>query len=624
MPTKGFGLDAFKTGSMVDSIDSAQHPLGTLKEMRNARHNRGWWRTRLGWAKDNVKAMPWDYCIGMHAYRDTRGRQHILVMGGDGNLYRNNQEGDFSWHTPVTLNDAVVWDETYTACFAPWFDDCFITLGSIDGTTQNLRYSGLTGQAYGVSLGAPTGKPAIVDSGVGTLDSGSWRIAYTFYDVTSPDTIVESSYSPVSDALVLAANRRITISNIDTYGGSGRTIHRRIYASIDGEAFTHVATIGNNTATTYVLSNTSGGSDSVYQPSPVIPVTKYVALNANGIPIWCNDAENDLPATIYISQDQTHVESVAVNLNTGNVSDGAIQTAGSHDDPITGPRSMRDGVMIFKRRSIHYLPRECQDCERLVTDVGCVAWATIVAVGSTVYFLSPNGPMKIDHYQAEDVSFVGADPHQFCLSEWWDGVNDDALPFAAAVHIPSKTEIRWFVQRCADSGLHNDTAIVLNYSTNRVHIHDMLIDYACIVPVEASEEDVAWGAFPGGFVGPLCDGIHGDGVDTQISGYVLQADGTTVWVNDAGWGVTGDGVAGSVLYVWDGLGNMLDSPCDRSKALITSHAAGTLELTGELSLDTTSRYWIGGFGTIIDLDGIDVDDPNSVKTMERVDIQLKV
>jgi hypothetical protein len=623
MPTRPFSIDAYKTGSMVDSLDPAQHEMGMLREMRNARHHYGIWKTRLSWARDNTTAMPWTYCCGIFAYRDTTGMQHILVVGDDGNLYRNNQEGDFDWLTPVTLNDTVLWDETYTACFAAWFDDCFITLGSLDGDVCNLRYDGRIGQAFGVSLEAPAAQPIIADSGAGTLEAADYQMAYTFYHVPAVGTAVESSYSPISDTLTLAANRRILMNNIGTYTGTGRTIHRRIYASIDGAAFALVGTIANNTATTFTYAApVTGGA--AYQASPVIPVTKYVALNANGVPVWFNDVENGEPATLYISHDQTHVESVAVDTDTGSIAAGGIQQAGSHDDPITGPKSMRDGVIVFKSRSIHYLPRECQDCERLVTDVGCVAWATIQAVGSTIYFLSPNGPMKIDHYQAEDVSFVGADPHRFCLAQWWEGVQKDNLAFASSVHIPSKCEIRWFVQRCTASGLHNDSVVVLNYDTNRVHVHDMLIDHACIVPVEGAEEDVPWGAFPGGFVGPLCDGIHGDGVDEMIYGYVVSQDGTTITIDESGLDIVGDGYVGSVLYIFDGLGNMADDPCLRSSGLITAHAAGTIEIASEMSLDTTSRFWIGGFGVIIDMDGMDMDDPNGVATMEKVDIQLQV
>ena len=625
MGVNGFHIDAHKAGSMVDNIDAAHLEMGMLRELRNARFDEGLWQTRYGWAKDNTTAMAWDYCCGIFAYRDTTGQQHILVVGDDGNLYRNNQDGDWDWVTPVTLNDAVVWDETYTACFAPWFDDCFICLGSTDGSVQNLRYDGRIGQAFGVSMGAPASTPVLAeDDGGGSLDAGSYRIAYTFYHTPDVGTSVESSYSPISDALAIGADDAIDITGISIYGGTGRTIHRRIYASVGSGAFTHVATIENNTATSVKLTTTANGDGSTYTPAPVIPVTKYVTMNADGIPVFLNDVENGEPATLYIAHDSTHIESVAVDLNTGTYANGGVQQAGSHDDPITAPKSIRDGVFIGKERSIHYLPRECQDCERLVTDVGVVAWATVQAHGSTIYFLTRNGPMKLDHRMPDDVAFVGPDPMRFALAEWWADVDKTNLAFASSVHIAERNEIRWFVQRCSDSGLHNDSVIVLNYDTNRVHVHDMLIDFACIVPVEGSAEDVAWGAFPGGFVGPLCDGLHGDGVDDYVAGYIVSQSGNIVTIDESSLTITGSGFAGSVLYVWDGTGNMLTTPCLRSKGLITKHAAGTMELSGEMTLDTTSRYWIGGFGNIIDMDGMDFDDPGGVATMEKTDIQLKV
>lgn len=627
MPTRRNVVQAYEAGGMNDFIDSAQHGFGMLKEMRNVRFRDGSWTVREGWAKSNTLAMPWETAIGIFAYRTTREHLRILVVGGDGNIYHDVD----NFLAPVELTDAVVWDSTYRAKFCAWKDDCLITIGSVEGVQTNLRYDGRLGRCFGVNFPGPAAAPLLVDVGVGNVRTGVYDYYYTFYDNPPTGTTTESMPSPISQIDLTGVDNRTIRVHVQAYGGTGRTIHRRIYRRAQGGEFNLVHTIDNNAALWW--------DDSVEIPAggvayltERIPVCRYVSLNANGVPVWCNDVENNEPATIYISSGPDRIESIA--LDALGVLTG-LQQAGGHDDPITGPYSVRDGVIIAKRRSIHYLPRECELCERLISNVGCVAAATMQSIGSSVVFLSDEGPRVIDHGRPEDVRFIGSNPRRFDLAEWWETVQKDRLQYACSVHFPSKSIIVWFVQCCRDSGCHNDTAIVWHYAMPSmsaegwgiVSLDDVMVDAAC------SGEEVPWGAFPGGFVGPLYHGYHGDGVPEVIDVMPTAVEGKHVWIDEGALAtpLVDDGWKGSVFHVHKGAGSRACRPvvpCDRVHARIVGHellsAGRCLELAEDIGADSTSVARIGGFNFVVHIGNAMPTDPDDVKNFIQTDIHIRV
>ncbi len=624
-------FDARKLGSMNDRVDTAYGEWGILSELRNAMIKDPGWDRRAGWAKDNTKAMPWSRAIRMHAYVDTQRTRHILVLGDDGNLYHNT-----NWDVPVVLHDDVIWDGTYRATFADWRDDCFIALGSLDGVVQNIRYNGILGAAFGVSLDAPTAAPTLADAGVGLIGAGTFYYKYTFYDITDLSAPFESDFSPSASQLILI-NHQIALSNIQTYTGTGRTIYRRIYRSDDGTTYKLLTTLTNNTTTTYA-DNAATNVGATAETHTPIPVCAAVANRTDGVVVWMNDEENNEPATVYIAMNADEPEAY-----------GETQYAGWHSDPIVGGRAVRDGVMIFKQRAIHWLPRQCDTCESIIQGTGAVADATILNSGNLVSFLSPEGPRVVTSESQEDARFVGPDPFHFCLSGTWETVVKDRLKYACGGHDPQRAVMLWGVQRCA-TGTHNDTVIVWDYGTRTensptgiLHVWDMMVDQFCYVPDPSGGPGELWGAFPEGFVGPVFDGQHGDGVDSLIYGTVIGQTGNVVWVDDTGWGVPDDGMKGVVLHVYDGTGKRACravAPCDRPDTLITSHdvpdsaglvggypmpagATAGLTIAGGETFDSTSKFWLGGFGWVLVPDGITAGNPDMVKNFPQLDVQIK-
>lgn len=738
-------MDAIDAGSMCDSIDPLLHRDGVpraLKEMRNFLKFRGAFDRRPGWAKANLEAIPCKRFIGGRAYKDSDQNLHIVVVGDDGKIYHST-DGGATWVEAV-MYDEVLWDGTYQAQFAEYGDDLFIALGAVTGAAQNLRFDGILGCVFGVSLAGPaTGVTAaaagdgnILDGvfdylvtlydavtgwesdaspetqitlaravapafaltaaeGVaGALAAGTYRYQFTFYDTvnavesaastmrsitTTGATRVELSdiltcaeagtwyrriyrqdapggayrllttltdnttttYTDNTATLATAVyeyqGRQIALAALPTYGGLGRTIHRKIYRQDDGNGYTHLATIADNTTLTYTDNLATAPGDPYVQQPPVPPCTS-VAVLPDGVAVWGNDVENGEPSRLYVCQ-AGYPEAIALSL---------IQSAGTDDDPLVGLYSVRDGVIALKRRGVYYINRQCSTCERVIQRFGCVSWATVQNIGSRVAWLSAEGPVVTQHFTDDDVAFIGPDPLHFCLAETWSKVQKDRLKYASSVHYPTEGIIIWFVQMChppagviADYEQHNDTGIVWYYGSNHpggdVWLVDLMVDHGFNVPMSGSDADEAWGAFPLGYVGNMFDGQHGDGVDELIYVEVLSADGVNITIGGtnlktgAALDLSGEGWRGSVFHPIRGAATRRCRDvlvCDRPNALIVDHSQGSGEATRvlrtavDLGVDATTRAWIGGFAPRLHVQ-LDTGDPDMGKYYPNLSIQMK-
>ena len=458
-------------------------------------------------------------------------------------------------------------------------------------------------------------------------------------------TIADNTTTVYSDNIAVPAGaeyeyptRQIELTAIPTFGGTGRVIYRRIYRQDDGNGYSLLGTIIDNVTVAYTdQAATPLGAAWVQRLR--VPVCKAVAFNKDGSALFMNDVENDEPARIYVMATD---DPEALSADTAL----AIQSAGTGDDPIVGGVAVRDGVMVFKRRSIYWMPRQCKKCESVIEGVGAVSRATIRNVGTMVAFLSDLGPCVVSHMLEEDWRFVGPDPRRFCLAEFWETVLEDRLPWATCTHYRQWGIIEWHVQRCRHDaayvsqwGDHNDTSIVWDYTANRVWIGDRMIDCGFELPSAGLTGAVPWGAFPLGYAGPLYDGAHGDGVDELIRVQVVSSDGVYITIGATNL-LTGkaldldaEGWRGSIFFVTSGPGahvcQAVIDPCWRTAQLIVDHSLASgvvgqrIRTAEALAVDATSKAWIGGSVKREWIDGVDAGDPDTIKTMPHCDIQIK-
>ena len=451
-------------------------------------------------------------------------------------------------------------------------------------------------------------------------------------------TVYSDNIAAPAGAEYAFPTRQINLTAIPIFGGTGRAVYRRIYRQDDGNGYRLLATLANNVAVAYVDQAAAALGASWVQRLRV-PVCRGVAFNKDGSALFMNDVENDEPARIYVmAMDDPEALNTDVSL--------AIQSAGTDDDPIVGGIPVRDGVMVFKRRSIYWMPRQCKKCESVIEGVGAVSWATIRNIGTVVAFLSDMGPCVVSHTLEQDWRFVGPVERRFCLAEFWETVLKDRLPWASCSHDRRAGTIEWHVQRCRHSaayvsqwGDHNDTAIVWEYTTDRVWIADRMIDCGFELPSAGLTGAVPWGAFPLGYVGQLYHGAHGDGVSELIRVQVVSADGVYITIGATNL-LTGEaldldaeGWRGSIFYVTSGPGShvcqAVVDPCWRTAQLIVNHSLSSgvvgqrIQTAEALAVDATSKAWIGGSMKREWIDGVDAGDPDSVKTMPHCDIQIK-
>ena len=633
MPTQRLVLDAQNTGGMNDRTLTVLAALGLLRELRNIDTSEGSWKRRPGHSRTNTEPMPWTACIGAYAYTDTGSYRHALVVGDDGVVYHSF---DCVTWTACTMHVSAIWDATYQATFQAWGNDCFICIGSTDGDGKNLRFRGLTLDIVGVGIDAPATAPAMHDEGVGTMGAGDYIAMVTFVDVSDPDHEFEGAGSAESAVVTLAANRNLHVENIPIYPGTDRTIWRRLYLFATGlDDFFKVIDIEDNTTDEYFIISDDLTSNAVYFEHTPPPVCSQCASLPNGVMLWGNDRTYNLPAAVYFAVNDTNPEAIS---DTGPV------TVGDHSTPLTVLYSVRDGVVAMKRGrgGFFFVTRECEVCERMASGVGSVGWATTQNIGDEVATLTPLGPVITAHDLQTQVQFVGDPRYGFALAGTWRTVVKERLPFATSFHDEERGCVAWAVQVCTESGLHNDTLIVWDYASRspeypqgKLHVQDTLIDHGFFWPSVGSDVGKPYGTFPLGFVGQMWHGNHPDHMEAwpgeDGDGFVVSIDGDEVTLDDDGWDFDPTGM---VLWVFEGAGaDEVFAPCGRSKALILGPPSDkgmygkgaeehTYQLAGTLSLDATSKFVLGGFNPILDIDGIDLNDPALVKIMSEVDVGI--
>lgn len=221
-------MSALQVGSMVDAIDPAVHPVGTSKELRNVRFDRGTLDKRLGWMPMFITPLP---CAGVinakdGAYRDTNGRLHRLYVGDGGQLYHALGEHPVVW-TRVLLHQDVAWawDATYRATFAEWGDDLIIGFWQppesivtpatgaqclrFDGTSDDMASTPGVANLTGPAAAALAADVNDLLSGMLAYDSAALGLQWETVSPVDPSGVMLAAIiagGPPDDAVVTAAN----------------------------------------------------------------------------------------------------------------------------------------------------------------------------------------------------------------------------------------------------------------------------------------------------------------------------------------------------------------------------------------------------------------------------------
>ena len=458
------------------------------------------------------------------------------------------------------------------------------------------------------------------------VPTGAHRYKYRYVDVSDPHYEFIGAGSPESAILTLGTSVGVRLTGFAPYPGTGRTIDIEIFRFDTAfDDFHYLATVPGNT-TSYLDTANDISANEVYVEHTPPPVMKQVACLPDGVVVWGNDVTDRRPADAIFALDSDNPEACS---DTGPI------TIGDHSTPITVLYGARDGVVAMKARygGWFFITRECEVCSRMQSDVGSVGWATTQMVGNDILTLTLDGPMLTDHDLTSEFVRFPVDPRfGFALEGTWKNVVKSRLPYASSAHDRTRGWVIWFVQMCPDSGDFNDTMLIWDYGSKspkypagRMMIADTMVCHGFSMLGVESDEELPFGAFPYGWTGPLFDGNHPDFMEAWPTeggqdGYAEVAlDGTVLLPP------LGVDPVGMTIWVVEGTGADPDTgimtPCDRAKALITGQTSGGgYTLQGDVELDSTSRFVLGGFNDVVDIDGFDMGDPAFIKLLDEMEV----
>lgn len=195
----------------------------------------------------------------------------------------------------------------------------------VDVGAGDLLYYLTTADATVPAPGFPSA-PTVADGGAaGNVAAGTYEYGITF--VTAEG---ETELGDVSDPLVLATSRQVSLTNIPV-GGPGTT-NRRVYRQKDGGGFKLVATI-SNAGTTYT-DNIAAGS--LGAAPPETSTAERVTVTA----------EAEQPGSAYNSAIGTILELISVPDGVTDVTNEVAFTGGTDEEDL---ETFRQRVLDFMR-----------------------------------------------------------------------------------------------------------------------------------------------------------------------------------------------------------------------------------------------------------------------------------
>lgn len=240
---------------------------------------------------------------------------------------------------------------------------------------------------------APLTAPSVANGGAGSL-TGTYRYRVSFV-ITSGDVVyAESGLSPISEAIVMTADH-VDLSAIplstDT-GVNGRRIYR---TAADGEDYFLVATIANNTATTYSDNNTDEEISLLPAETDLggdVPgstdASWFEAVVSWKDRLWAN--ANDFPDRVHYSGNKRPYAWAEDAYLTA-------QPEGRDLEGVTGYAPRRDELGIGKRRQLwKVIGTSPETFQMIQVQEGVGIWApeSCVVIRDEAYFLAEDGVYK--------------------------------------------------------------------------------------------------------------------------------------------------------------------------------------------------------------------------------------
>lgn len=247
-----------------------------------------------------------------------------------------------------------------------------------DGTNVNKKWNGTAYTNMGIV--APTGTATVaVNPAAGNLN-GSYTYKITFYRSGS---YAHESNAGTASAAVTPANEKVDLTAIPVSTDTQVTA-RKIYRAKDGAGWYYIATISDNTTTTYTdnIADTAIG-DELSIKNGVMPPVKYMAYA--GDRIWGAGNSTD-KSYVYYSSPSYNAQEGVESYYTGV--DFIAVDVGDVSDEITGLVAYSNYVFVFKKNKIYVITAYDIAIQKIEENVGCIASNTIEVTPYGICFYS--------------------------------------------------------------------------------------------------------------------------------------------------------------------------------------------------------------------------------------------
>lgn len=259
----------------------------------------------------------------------------------------------------------------------------------VNAPDVNIQVNADDQTAYKLSIDAPTTTASLAAGAAGD-PIGTYRYAYTFAITTGSLIITESPMSPTAGPITVNGTR-ITVSNISTSSDTGvnaRIIYRTTTGGVD---WFKVATIGDNSTTTYSDNATDydlgliGVAEDKGNPPGSTTASWFTKIATWKDRLWASPSDNI---------DRLYFSGKHEQYAWGEENYFVIQPEGGDDYGITALAARRDELVVFKRRAIwKVIGTSISDFQviQVAENVGCAGAEACCVIRDTVYFGNEDG-----------------------------------------------------------------------------------------------------------------------------------------------------------------------------------------------------------------------------------------
>ena len=271
-------------------------------------------------------------------------------------------------------------------------------------------------------------------------------------------------------SITATANQKVTLTSIPV-SSDAQVNQRKIYrTTADGATFYWLATISDNTTTTYVdnLEDGALGSEAS-EDRDVLPNGKFAAWWDNRL--WVSGTN----IAYYSAIDEPE----AFDTDSRYV----LVRKGEKGDEITGMVDYKDALYVFKRNSITVIQKRADGgygADLFNSDFGCIAPYSIVEVNNLLMFLTYRGWEVYNGLDTYEMSF------SIKLDTTLSLIDHTKLDLISSVHVKERNEV-WLSIPDRTGGNAACTP-VYNYLNNKFYVFKFYKIPSCLIACRNSSK----------------------------------------------------------------------------------------------------------------------------------------